>query len=79
VLSLNPYGEESIMCSQITINPDSAPNAVQVYENRGEWFVLVTRAGEESVTSFELESFANAFADGQRLGLGLPAASRQQL
>ena len=54
------------MCSEIVQS-----NSVQVYENMGEWFVLVTRHGAESVTSFELESFATAFADGQRLGLGL--------
>ncbi|MBN9547760.1 MAG: hypothetical protein J0H31_02465 [Alphaproteobacteria bacterium] len=46
-------------------------NSVLVYENMGEWFVVVARDGRETVTSFELESFAKAYAEGQRLGLGL--------
>lgn len=46
-------------------------NSVHVYENMGEWFVIVARDGRETITSFELESFAKAYAEGQRLGLGL--------
>ena len=64
------------MCSQI--NPDSAPvpNSVQIYENMGEWFVVVMRDGKDHVTSFELESYARAYAEGQRLGLGLEKTGR---
>ena len=57
-------------------DPDSVPvpNSVQVYENLGEWFVLVVRDGKDYVTTFELESYARAYAEGQRLGLGLRQA-----
>jgi hypothetical protein len=59
------------MCSEIPQSDSVRPNSVLVYENMGEWFVIVVRDGKENVASFELESFANAYAEGQRLGLGL--------
>lgn len=59
------------MCSDIFQSDSVRANSVVVYENMGEWFVIVTRDGKESVASFELESFAKAYAEGQRLGLGL--------
>lgn len=65
------------MCSQTISHPESAPipDSVQIYENMGEWFVMVVRDGKDHVTSFELESFARAYAEGQRLGLGLKACA----
>lgn len=54
--------------------PDQA-NAkarVEVIENCGEWFVHVTESGKTAATnSFEIEAFALAFAEGQRIRLGL--------
>ena len=59
------------MCSDISQSDSVPPNSVLVYENKGEWFVVVVRDGRQSVSSFELQSFAAAFAEGQRLGMGL--------
>ncbi|SDA91602.1 hypothetical protein [Mesorhizobium qingshengii] len=44
---------------------------VEVLEACGEWFVRVVDGDEELTRSFELESFALAFAEGQRIRLGL--------
>nr|WP_202359547.1 hypothetical protein [Mesorhizobium sp. 113-3-3] len=44
---------------------------VEVLEVCGEWFVRVVDGDEELSRSFELESFALAFAEGQRIRLGL--------
>jgi len=44
---------------------------VEVMEACGEWFVRVVDGDEELTRSFELESFALAFAEGQRIRLGL--------
>jgi hypothetical protein len=44
---------------------------VEVIEACGEWFVRVVEEGHEVTRSFELESFALAFAEGQRLRLHL--------
>jgi hypothetical protein len=44
---------------------------VEVIEACGEWFVRVVEDGQELTRSFELESFALAFAEGQRLRLHL--------
>jgi hypothetical protein len=51
------------------------PN-VEVVEACGEWFVRVVEYGKETITSFELETFAIAFADGQRIRLGLERITR---
>lgn len=58
----HPLWEEA-MCSDIS--QSMPPNSVLVYENMGEWFVVLVRDGRENVSSFELESFATAFAHGQ--------------
>ncbi|TGP49643.1 hypothetical protein EN873_27215 [bacterium M00.F.Ca.ET.230.01.1.1] len=65
------------MCSQASPDQESllVPDSVQVYENMGEWFVVVVRDGKDHVTSFELESYAKAYADGQRLGLKEPGSA----
>ena len=44
---------------------------VHIVAEAGGWCVLVTEAGETTRHSFELESFAVAFATGQRIRLGL--------
>ena len=44
---------------------------VEVIEACGEWFVRVVDGDEELTRSFEIESFALAFAEGQRRRLGL--------
>jgi len=44
---------------------------VEVLEACGEWFVRVVDGDEEITRSFELESLALAFAEGQRRRLGL--------
>lgn len=45
--------------------------SVEIVEAMGEWFVRVVGNGEELTRSFELESVAIAFAEGQRVRLGL--------
>ena len=55
-----------------SVTPDVKVNpSVEVMEACGEWFVRVVDGDEELTRSFELESFALAFAEGQRLRLGL--------
>ncbi len=44
---------------------------VEVVEACGEWFVRVVEEDQELTRSFELESFALAYAEGQRIRLGL--------
>ncbi|ESY93697.1 hypothetical protein NKI51_06635 [Mesorhizobium australicum] len=44
---------------------------VEVAEVSGEWLVRVTEGGQELTRSFELESFALSYAEGQRIRLGL--------
>ena len=46
-------------------------NLVEVVEAMGEWFVRVVEDGKEQSRSFELESYALSFAEGQRLRLHL--------
>ncbi|RVD64120.1 hypothetical protein [Mesorhizobium sp. M7A.F.Ca.ET.027.03.2.1] len=56
------------MASQLK---DCGPDTVEITENFGEWFVRVVRDGKAHVSTFEMESYARAFAEGQRLGLGI--------
>ena len=44
---------------------------VEVIEVCGEWFVRVVDGDEELTRSFQLEPFALAYAEGQRIRLGL--------
>ncbi|MER8608070.1 hypothetical protein NKH48_31005 [Mesorhizobium sp. M1233] len=44
--------------------------SVEIVEAMGEWFVRVVGDGEELTRSFDLESFALAFAESQRIRLG---------
>ena len=56
---------------------DSEVNpCVEVIEACGEWFVRVVDGDEELTRSFELDSFALAYAEGQRRRLGLPVSDR---
>ncbi len=49
----------------------TATNAVEITESLGEWFVRVIENGAEQIFSFVMESFATAYAEGQRMRLGL--------
>lgn len=60
---------EAVMDS-VELNGRVAP-CVEVVESGGEWFVRVVDGDEELSRSFMLESFALAFAEAQRIRLGL--------
>ncbi|RVA34337.1 hypothetical protein EN935_06895 [Mesorhizobium sp. M7D.F.Ca.US.004.03.1.1] len=47
------------------------PPCVQVIEACGEWFVRIVGYDEEITRSFDLETFALSYAEGQRIRLGL--------
>ena len=49
---------------------------IELVEACGEWFVRVIENGHASTTTFELETFAMAFAEGQRIRLGLKTITR---
>ncbi len=53
-----------------------AVNSVEIIEGLGEWFVRVIEAGQERIQSFENETFATSYSDGQRLRLGLEHVTR---
>ena len=55
---------------------DLSANRVELSESSGQWVVKVHMDGDETVSSFELESFARSFAEGQRLRLGLDGFER---
>lgn len=44
---------------------------IEVVEGCGEWFVRVIENGRENTRQFDLESFALAYTEGQRLRLKL--------
>ncbi|MER9758508.1 hypothetical protein [Mesorhizobium sp. M0138] len=44
---------------------------VEVREACGEWFVRVVEEDQELTRSFDIESYALAFAEGQRMRLHL--------
>jgi len=54
-----------------TVQNGNTQTAVEVVEAIGEWFVRVIEDGQEQSRSFELESYAIAFAEGQRIRLHL--------
>ena len=54
-----------------TVQNGSNTNLVEVVEACGEWFVCVVEEGHADTRSFELESYALAFAEGQRIRLQL--------
>lgn len=49
---------------------------IELVEACGEWFVRVIENGQASTMSFELETFAVTYAEGQRLRLGLDRIDR---
>jgi hypothetical protein len=44
---------------------------IEVFEVCGEWFVRMVEDRKESVISFDLKTSAMAYANGQRIRLGL--------
>ena len=54
----------------VTMNGKVHP-CVEVVEACGEWFVRVVEEDQELTRSFDLESFALSFAEGQRIRLHL--------
>jgi hypothetical protein len=46
-------------------------NAVELVAGYGEWFVRIVHDGREEVRRFEVEALARAYAEGQRIRLGL--------
>jgi len=49
---------------------------VEVIEACGEWFVRVVEEDQELTRAFEMESYALAYAEGQRRRLGLADFTR---
>ncbi|ESZ52777.1 hypothetical protein X731_00580 [Mesorhizobium sp. L2C054A000] len=49
---------------------------VEVTETCGEWLVRVVENDQEITRTFELESFALSFAEGQRIRLDLDKFAR---
>jgi len=64
------------MSTQNPFPPIANDNAVEVIESLGEWFVRVIEDGVEQIASFVAEAFAVAFAEGQRVRLGLESVTR---
>lgn len=62
----------------IELQPNNGPDSVEITENLGEWFVRVVRNGKATISTFEMESYARAFAEGQRLSLGLGKENRSE-
>lgn len=57
--------------------PNSAdPTFIEVIEACGEWFVRVVENGKEDIRSFDVESYALSFAEGQRMRLHLDKFTR---
>lgn len=44
---------------------------IEVVEACGEWFVRVVENDKDLTRTFEMEAFALAYAEGQRMRLGL--------
>ncbi|MEP6565285.1 MAG: hypothetical protein ABJB10_09095 [Mesorhizobium sp.] len=51
--------------------PDLGTESIEVIENLGEWFVRVVHHGKAHIMTFEIESYARAFADGQATAMRL--------
>ena len=46
--------------------------SVEVVDGLGEWFVFICEGnGEPIIQSFDFEAYARAYAEGQRIRLGL--------
>lgn len=57
-------------------NESNVGAQIEVIEACGEWFVRVSDDGRETTCQFDLESFALAYAEGQRLRLKLARVTR---
>lgn len=57
-------------------NSNKAPPSIEVVEACGEWFVRIVSDDEELTRAFDLESLAVAYAEGQRIRLGLAKVTR---
>jgi hypothetical protein len=67
--------EESVMAS--TFNSIVSPRPlIELIDNEGEWFVRVVENGRETVNTFDMESFANVYAEEQRLKLDVKFVRR---
>lgn len=66
------------MKAMIELKPNNGPDSVEITENLGEWFVRVVRNGKATISTLEMESYARAFEEGQRLGLGLGKENRSE-
>jgi hypothetical protein len=66
---------KAVSVSQRNNDPKSndglAAARVELVEGCGEWFARVVEGGTEHMFTFGLESFALAYAEGQRLRLKL--------
>ncbi|MET2831749.1 hypothetical protein [Mesorhizobium shangrilense] len=52
--------------------PPQSIQSVEVVDAMGEWFVFICEGnGEPVVQPFGIESYARAYAEGQRIRLGL--------
>ncbi|PAQ09809.1 MULTISPECIES: hypothetical protein [Mesorhizobium] len=58
-------------------NENIAPASVEITENMGEWFVRVVQNGAAHISTFEVESYARAFAEGKRPSLRHPAGANE--
>ena len=50
---------------------ERSKSLVEIVENYGEWLVRVVDGDRETVKTFDLEWFANVFAEEEALRLGL--------
>lgn len=60
-----------VMASQNPFPATGDRSTVELVDACGEWFVRVVEHGEPKTMSFDLESFAIAYAEGQRRRLKL--------
>jgi hypothetical protein len=65
-----------VMASQNLFPAARNRSTVELVEAYGEWFVRVIDNGEPQTASFDLESFAAAYAEGQRKRLKLAKVVR---
>ena len=56
-----------------------SPSEVILFENYGEFHVSVRERGDESVRTFESRAYAESYADGQRMRLGLRSVTRSDV
>lgn len=63
------------LVSSPSLSPIPSP-AIEIAESCGEWIVRIVADGMETVRVFEVEAFAMAFAEGQRIRLGLAEVTR---